>query len=124
MMLLSVNTGTLVGYTLSTHLDYHVVPFVGISLPITYFIASLFLPESAPYLLRNGRVSAAEDSFKYYTNHKHGLNTEFDELRLAIDAQKNQNSTPLSYKDLSKLRKFYILIIKIKGLEFLARFCF
>lgn len=113
MMLLSVNAGTLVGYTLSTHLDYYVVPFVGISLPITYFIASLFLPESAPYLLRKSRVSAAKDSFKYYTNHKHGINTEFEELRLAIDAQNKQNSTPLSYKDLSKLSTFYILRIMI-----------
>lgn len=104
MMLLSVNIGTLVGYILSTYLDYHVVPFVGVSLPIIYFIASLFLPESAPYLLRQSRVTAAEESFKYYTNHKHGINTEFEELRLAIDAQTKENSTAISYKDLSEYR--------------------
>lgn len=102
MMLLSVNTGTLVGYILSTHLDYYVVPIVGVSLPITYFIASLFLPESAPYLLRQSRVKAAEESFRYYTNHKHGISTEFEELRLAIDDQSQQNSSAVSYKDLSE----------------------
>lgn len=104
MVMLSVNLGILVGYILSTYLAYHIVPFLAIILPIAYFIANLFLPETAPYLLRRSQLIAAEASFKYYKNQTIGMDSDFEELRLAIDAQQLQNTTPLSYKDLSKQR--------------------
>lgn len=103
MVMLSVNLGILVGYILSTYLAYHIVPFLAIILPIAYFVANLFLPETAPYLLRRSRLIAAEASFKYYKNRKLEFDTDFEDLRVAIDAQQLQNTTALSYKDLSKL---------------------
>lgn len=113
MVMLSVNLGILVGYILSTYLAYHIVPFLAIILPIAYFVANLFLPETAPYLLRRSRLIAAEASFKYYKNRKLEFDTDFEDLRVAIDAQQLQNTTALSYKDLSKLPyKCYIYELK------------
>ncbi|KAH8263139.1 hypothetical protein KR044_005136 [Drosophila immigrans] len=104
MVMLSVNLGILVGYILSTYLAYHVVPFLGILLPIAYFIANLLLPETAPYLLKQNRVLDAETSFKYYQNQRADLEadykTEFEELRLAVNAQKARNTTAITYRDL------------------------
>lgn len=104
MMMLSVNLGVLVGYIMSTYLAYHVVPFLAIILPITYFIANLFLPETAPYLLKHSRFIAAEASFKYYQNQRtdmeEGSKASFQELRLAVDAQRSQNKIALTYRDL------------------------
>lgn len=106
MVMLSVNLGVLVGYILSTYLAYHVVPFLAIILPIAYFLANLLLPETAPYLLKHKQPHAAETSFKYYQNQRRGMGqaskADFDEMRLAIDAQQAQNTTALTYKDLSK----------------------
>lgn len=112
MVMLSVNLGVLVGYILSTYLAYHIVPFLAIILPIAYFTANLFLPETAPYLLRRSQLTAAETSFRYYQNQKGGMEqvskANFDELRLAIDAQQAQNQTALTYRDLSKSRSSLI----------------
>lgn len=112
--MLSVNLGVLVGYILNTYLAYHIVPFLAIILPIAYFTANLFLPETAPYLLRRSQLHAAETSFRYYQNHKGGMEqvskASFDELRLAIDTQQEQNQTALTYRDLSKSRPSIIHI--------------
>lgn len=94
MMMLSVNFGVVVGFIMSTYLAYHVVPFLAITLPIAYFLANLFLPETAPYLLKRSRLLAAEASFKYYQNQKVDMEeaskTSFEELRLAVDDQKHR----------------------------------
>ncbi|KAH8378227.1 hypothetical protein KR093_010298 [Drosophila rubida] len=104
MVMLSVNLGILVGYILSTYLAYHVVPFLAIILPITYFTANLLLPETAPYLLKQRHLLAAEASFKYYQNQRVDFEADskedFEQLRLAVDAQEASNSTALTYKDL------------------------
>lgn len=110
MVMLSVNLGILVGYILSTYLAYHIVPFLAIILPIAYFVANLFLPETAPYLLRRNRLIAAEASFKYYKNRGFEFDSDFGELRRAIDTQQLQNTTALSYRDLSKSLYKYIYL--------------
>lgn len=106
MMMLSVNLGIVAGYIMSTYLAYHIVPFLAIILPIAYFAANLFLPETAPYLLKTSRLTAAEASYKYYQNQRVDMEeaskASFEELRLAVDAQKTQNKIALTYRDLSK----------------------
>ncbi|KAM8716073.1 hypothetical protein ACLKA7_003025 [Drosophila subpalustris] len=103
MMMLSVNLGIVVGYIMSTYLAYHIVPFLAIILPIAYFAANLILPETAPYLLKKSRLTAAEASYKYYQNQRVDMeasNASFEELRLAVDAQETQNKIALTYRDL------------------------
>ncbi|ALC39241.1 CG14606, partial [Drosophila busckii] len=104
MVMLSVNLGILVGYILSSYLPYHVVPFLGILLPIAYFLANLMLPETAPYLLMQSRATAAEASFRYYNN-QHGAvesanKADFEQLRAAIEAREAERTSAVSYKDL------------------------
>ncbi|XP_062123495.1 facilitated trehalose transporter Tret1-like [Drosophila sulfurigaster albostrigata] len=131
MVMLSVNLGILVGYILSTYLAYHVVPFLAIILPIAHFTANLLLPETAPYLLKQSRLLAAEASFKYYQNQRDDLEynskAEFEELRLAVDAQQASNTTALTYKDLitkPALKAFAGAFILLSGYEFGGIFSF
>ncbi|KAH8262834.1 hypothetical protein KR044_000805 [Drosophila immigrans] len=131
MVMLSVNLGILVGYILSTYLAYHVVPFLGILLPIAYFIANLLLPETAPYLLKQNRVLDAETSFKYYQNQRSDLEAdykaEFEELRLAVNAQQARNTTSLTYRDLitkPALKAFGAAFILCSGYQFSGIFSF
>lgn len=110
MVMLSVDLGILAGYILSTYLDYHVVPFLAIIFPVAYFIANLMLPETAPYLLKRSQLSAAENSYRYYRNQRDAMyeqtsKANFEELRSAVLAQQTKNSSPLSYRDLSELKK-------------------
>lgn len=107
MVMLSVDLGILAGYILSTYLAFHIVPFLAIILPVAYFIATLMLPETAPYLLKRNHVTAAEKSFRYYRNQRSAICEEaskddFEELRTAVLSQQTKNSTPLTYKDLSE----------------------
>ncbi|XP_022229281.1 facilitated trehalose transporter Tret1-like [Drosophila obscura] len=125
MVMLSYNFGVLAGFILSTYLPYHVVPILGISLPIAYFLANLMLPETAPYLLKRSQLSAAEKSFGYYKNStdptsKLRSKGDFEELQTAVLAQQCQNSEPLSYKDFVNrpaLKAFGAAAVLCLGLE-------
>ncbi|KAH8403339.1 hypothetical protein KR222_011077 [Zaprionus bogoriensis] len=127
MVMLSVNLGILVGYILSTYLAYHIVPLLAIVLPIVYFTANLFLPETAPYLLKRSQLIAAESSFKYYKNRRVEIDADFEELRIAIDAQQSLNTTTLSYKDLltkPALKAFAASVVLSLGYQFSGVFSF
>ncbi|KAH8241434.1 hypothetical protein KR026_002911 [Drosophila bipectinata] len=132
MVMLSVDLGILAGYILSTYLAFHIVPFLAIILPVAYFIASLILPETAPYLLKQSNVVAAEKSFRYYRNHRSSISEEaskdeFEELRTAVVAQQTKNSTPLSYKDLitkPALKAFAASVVLSLGYQFSGVFSF
>ncbi|KAH8403094.1 hypothetical protein KR222_004966 [Zaprionus bogoriensis] len=71
MVMLSVNSGILIGYILGTHLSYYVVPFIVLILPVSYFVSVLlFVQDSPMHLIRKGKFTAAERSFRYYRNIK------------------------------------------------------
>ncbi|XP_015036171.2 facilitated trehalose transporter Tret1-like [Drosophila pseudoobscura] len=122
VMMMYFNFGVLAGYTMSTYLPYHVVPIVGIMLPIAYFFASLMLPETAPYLLKRSQLNAAEKSFRYYTNQQGGVTSkaQFEDLRSAVLLQQSQSTSHLSYKDLitkPALKAFGAAAVLCAGLE-------
>ncbi|XP_037811265.1 facilitated trehalose transporter Tret1-like isoform X2 [Lucilia sericata] len=101
MLMLSVNFGILTGFILSSHLDYHLIPFVTISLPIIYLVGSYFFPETPQHLLHKKNYNDAEKSFRFYRNcssdHKPQCDITFDNFKSNID--KNNQDTSLSYRD-------------------------
>ncbi|KAH8334199.1 hypothetical protein KR059_007444 [Drosophila kikkawai] len=132
MVMLSVDLGILAGYILSTYLAYHIVPFLGIIFPVSYFIANLLLPETAPYLLKRSQLNAAENSYRYYRNQRDARSEQsskqdFEELRTAVLAQQMKNSSPLSYKDLitkPALKGFAASCVLNLGYQFSGVFSF
>ncbi|XP_023296254.1 facilitated trehalose transporter Tret1-like [Lucilia cuprina] len=101
MLMLSVNFGILTGFILSSYLDYHLIPFLTISLPIIYLVGSYFFPETPQHLLHKKNYNDAEKSFRFYRNcssdHKPQSDNTFDNFKSNID--KNNQETSLSYRD-------------------------
>ncbi|XP_030079219.1 facilitated trehalose transporter Tret1-like [Drosophila hydei] len=103
MVMLSVNVGVLLGYILGTHLAYHIIPFVVLILPVSYFISNLFfIRESPMHLIRKGKYSEAEQSFRYYKNIKEENQIsempEFEAMKETL-TQSDKNSDKLTVKD-------------------------
>lgn len=104
--MLSVNVGVLLGYILSTHLAYHIIPFVVLLLPIGYFITNLFfIRESPMHLIRKGRYSEAEKSFRYYKNIREDSQMsemhEFEAMKETL-TQSYKNLDRVTVKDFCK----------------------
>lgn len=112
MIMVSVNTGVLVGYILATNVDYYIAPYFIIPLPICYIIGNLFLPETPFFLIRNGKFDAAEKSFRFYKNIGKTDKTamvEFEDIKQAL-TQEN-NSENYTFHDFSKcFQSWYQLI--------------
>ncbi|KAL7741778.1 hypothetical protein ACLKA6_000386 [Drosophila palustris] len=99
MVMLSVNTGILIGYILGTHVSYYVVPFMVLILPLSYFVfVLLFIRDSPMHLISKGKFSAAEQSFRYYKNIKDSDSlsdqaiamAEFKNMKVALTNDDNQ----------------------------------
>ena len=110
--MLSVNFGILMGFILSSNLDYHLIPFIVTCLPIIYLIGCFFLPETPHHLLRRGKFEDAEKSFIFYNNckvnEKQQYEHNFNNLKSNIKNTDQQDS--LSYHDFGKYLKNYLCV--------------
>ncbi|KAH8391912.1 hypothetical protein KR215_009165, partial [Drosophila sulfurigaster] len=99
MVMLSVNTGILIGYIVGTHVSYYVVPFIVLILPLSFFISVLlFIRDSPMHLINKGKFTAAEASFRYYKNIKDSDSlsdqatamAEFKDMKMTLTNEDNQ----------------------------------
>lgn len=69
MFILSLNTGIMVGYALSSLFDYKTVGCMVVGLPIASSLLSFFfLSETPQFLLKYKKDEAAAKSLKFYRN--------------------------------------------------------
>ncbi|XP_017479634.1 PREDICTED: facilitated trehalose transporter Tret1 [Rhagoletis zephyria] len=94
---LTLNSGMLTGFILSSHVPYHIIPMIVILFPLIFLLIESFFPETPSYLLYSAQEEEAEKSFKFYHNCKAEnkqelaqFNAKFSELRNAVMAQKSQ----------------------------------
>ncbi|XP_023165976.2 facilitated trehalose transporter Tret1 isoform X2 [Drosophila hydei] len=87
---LAINIGIMVGFIIASHVPYHVIPFVVISLPLCYLLLTTRFPETPQQLLHWGREEDAKRSLKYYCNcdgpapskeSERAYQKQFDEMR-------------------------------------------
>ncbi|XP_023170728.2 uncharacterized protein LOC111599335 [Drosophila hydei] len=130
MVMLSVNMGILMGYILSTNVDYYLAPFFVLPLPICYFISNLFLPETPFHLINKGKFAAAEKSFRYYKNISEDDKSsmlEFEDIKLKLTKERALNVNAFNYKDFvtpRALKAYSIAIMLIFTNQFTGTFCF
>lgn len=102
MIMVSVNTGVLVGYILGSNVEYYIAPYFVIPLPVCYIIGNLFLPDTPFFLIRKGKFDAAEKSFRFYKNiaktDKNAM-IEFEDMKETLT---QQESTKYTLQDFSK----------------------
>jgi len=113
---LTMNTGIMVGFVVSSHIAYHVIPCAVVGLPLLYVFLATRYPEPPQQLIRWQRVEEAEQSLRFYRRcdgpsvskeAERAYQKEFDEMRLAIQQQnKESDANALSFSD---FRKRYIL---------------
>lgn len=68
MAMMYVSVGLMIGYLLSSYLDYYLVPCIAIAVPVVYLVAIFGLSETPQYLLRRGRDEQAKKSYCFYKN--------------------------------------------------------
>ncbi|EDW84920.1 uncharacterized protein Dwil_GK12884 [Drosophila willistoni] len=104
MMMLFMNTGILIGYILSSHIPYHIMPWIAIICPATYFLSMVFFVRESPmYLIRKGKLKEAEESYCYYNNIRNNNKNisdmaEFETMRIAL-TKSNEKEEAVTWKD-------------------------
>ncbi|XP_005190294.1 facilitated trehalose transporter Tret1-like [Musca domestica] len=113
---LSLNLGILFGFIVSSYVHYHIIPLVVLPLPCLYLVAAIYFPDTPQFLLRKGRCAEALKSFLFYKNiacnNKVSVKAEtqrqFDDLKMLIEQQQNQNASISSSDFLNKRSMFAI----------------
>ncbi|KAH8412741.1 hypothetical protein KR009_005257 [Drosophila setifemur] len=102
MILLSVNTGVLVGYIVSTSVGYFTSPPFIIALPVCYFICNFLFPETPHHLIRKGRLEEAKKSFQFYKGIRRDdikADSEFEDLKFHLNREQAEKERSFDYKD-------------------------
>lgn len=58
--MLARNTGYMVAFAVGAYVEYVIVPYLYIGLPILFLILFLCLPNTAPFLVRHGKYEVSE----------------------------------------------------------------
>ncbi|EDV32169.1 uncharacterized protein Dana_GF14173 [Drosophila ananassae] len=108
---LTMNTGILVGFIVSSHVAYRVIPCAVVGLPILYALLATRYPEPPQMLIRWNREEDAQRSLRFYRccdgpnttkEEERAYQKEFDEMRAAILQQnKESDDKGLSIADFS-----------------------
>ncbi|XP_017075855.1 LOW QUALITY PROTEIN: facilitated trehalose transporter Tret1 [Drosophila eugracilis] len=106
---LTMNTGIMVGFVVSSHIAYHVIPCAVVGLPVLYVILATRYPEPPQQLIRWQREEEAERSLRFYRRcdgpnvpkeEERAYQKQFDEMRVAIQQQhKDTDDNSLALSD-------------------------
>ncbi|KAH8368899.1 hypothetical protein KR200_001001, partial [Drosophila serrata] len=105
MILLTVNTGVLAGYIVSSHFNYFTTPPFIIAIPICYIIANFLFPETPIHLIRKGKIQQAKESFQFYKNIRRDdikAESEFEDLKLKVLKAEAEKAKSFDYRDFSE----------------------
>ncbi|XP_053955055.1 uncharacterized protein LOC128861157 [Anastrepha ludens] len=138
MMFLSC--GILIGFTLPSYLDYHLIPCIIIFLSLIYLIILSFFPETPTSLLLRKQLKEAELSFNFYRNAKTKKNvpelsvnklespatiSEFEELKASkLQGGKTPSIALHDFYNKSALKKFALAFVICIQAQFSSSFAF
>ncbi|EDV93397.1 facilitated trehalose transporter Tret1 [Drosophila grimshawi] len=86
MAMMYVSFGMIIGYILTSYLNYYLMPCVAIIVPIVYLIAIWGLHETPQHLLRKSHDAQAEKSYYFYKNlpNNDAAKKEFDTFKQQV----------------------------------------
>ncbi|TDG42783.1 hypothetical protein AWZ03_010795 [Drosophila navojoa] len=127
MAMMYVSIGLMIGYLLSSYLDYYLVPCIAVAVPVAYLVAIFGLSETPQYLLRRGRDEQAKKSYCFYKNltiaKTDGESAHDDATEREFATFKQQVLSGGVRQDVVWKDFFNLPTIKIFGLNFLMIFC-
>ncbi|XP_068151164.1 facilitated trehalose transporter Tret1 [Drosophila tropicalis] len=117
---LGINLGILVGFIVSSHVPYHVIPCAVIALPLVYLFLCTRFPETPHQLLRWGREQEAQQSLRFYRRcdgpvvskeAERAYQEEYDTMLQVIKQQvKASETVGLSIRDFCNKRALMALL--------------
>ncbi|KAH8352345.1 hypothetical protein KR084_003519 [Drosophila pseudotakahashii] len=129
MILLTVNTGVLTGYIVSSNFNYFSTPPFIIILPLCYFAGNFLFPETPHHLIRKGKFAEAEKSFRFYKNIKRDdikAESEFEDLKMRIIQVEKDKANSFNFRDFvtkPAFRAYTSAIVLMIANQFSASFC-
>lgn len=110
MLLLVLNVGILLSYTVGAFVNYSIFPLTMIGVPIIFAIVVYFLPETPQSLVKLNKMDAANISYRFYRGVDIDVNLtkiQSEELReILANTGEVAKQAEFSLKDLGKLHKF------------------
>lgn len=64
------NAGIVMGYMISSWMDYYQMPYVAIGLTVAFLSIFIWFPESPDFLAHKNRTEEANKSYSFYGNHR------------------------------------------------------
>lgn len=116
MILLTVNTGVLTGYIVSSHFNYCAAPPFIMAVPLCYIVGNFLFPETPIHLIRMGKFQEAKESFQFYKNIRRDdikAESEFEDLKLKVIKSEAEKAKSFNYRDFSEWESIFIFNIFI-----------
>ena len=111
---LSVSVGITLVYCLGAVCHWRLVCIISALFPITTFIAMIFLPETPPWLVLNGKKEEAEKVLRWLRGEVYDISTEIDSLTAASGGGSSRSSslgeTLSSFRFPAAYKPFLILL--------------
>lgn len=113
------NSGIVLGYMISSWMEYHQMPYVAIGLTTAFLAIFVWCPESPDYLAHKNQMEEAKKSYDFYGNHRHVPSLETANKEKETEASKsisnmdNQKITWNDFKDKAVRRGISISILLI-----------
>lgn len=111
MLILTMNTGVLLGFILGKYFIYFTLPWIILCFPIMFLIGFMFVPETPIWLMKHKKIKEAEKSLKFYrgircdeSRYPEEFKEEFEKIKHFSDFKTvlETNAAKLHYKDFRK----------------------
>lgn len=103
LSMLSWNIGALIAYILGAFVEYHIIPYICISMPVIFAVIFIMLPNTPRFYLARGEVQRAEEALKFYKGYKgkdpmedDAIAAELNRLRTVENEQKTSETLQIS----------------------------
>lgn len=115
MLILTMNTGVLLGFILGKYFIYFTLPLIVLCFPIMFVIGFYFVPETPIWLMKHKQIKEAEISLKFYRgincearHYPTEFKEEFEKIKHFSDVKTllESNADKLHYKDFGKYFDF------------------
>lgn len=127
MLILTLNTGILLGYILGRYFIYFIFPWVVIGFPVIFMLGFSFVPETPIWLMKHKRINEAEQSLRFYrgiSRDQIEISKEFNEeleqlkhfaeIKTVLETKEND----LHFRDFGKILQIVLFQNRIIFLNF------
>lgn len=114
------NSGIVLGYMISSWMNYYQMPYVAIGLTVAFLAIFIWFPESPDYLAHKNKHEEAKKSYAFYGNHRITPTLENPTSEKSLEVAKaqeaeadNQKITMNDFKDIAVRRGIFLSLLLV-----------